>query len=238
MKVPVEDSSRWKYKLIIFDLDDTLFDYSQTEETAVGMACRASGIAPWTDLYPEYRRAHAMVRCQFNSLDADNIHAFRIERARTFLTLAKCRYLCPEAFVKNYLGFSTVGILIDGVAETLQELRGIRKVVATNGTNHPRREKLNTSSIAQHFDAFFSAEDLGVSKPNPRFFESIISQYGLTSRDVLIVGDDQNMDIVGAARLGVDSCWFNHRNRPTPPSVDHNVSTITRFCQLISLLRA
>lgn len=47
-----------RYKLFIFDLDDTLFDYKATEKNAVAEACKSVGIQ-FTDLiYREYKRAN------------------------------------------------------------------------------------------------------------------------------------------------------------------------------------
>jgi len=225
-----------KYTLLIFDLDDTLFDYKATETRAVITACQALGIRSTDDLYTQYRRAHQMVRVRYEILTPQNIASLRKERAEVFLSLIHSVHVSANDFIEEYLRCSTCGVIIEGVPETLDRLQGVRKVVATNGTNYPRRDKLYTSAIAKHFDAYFSAEDVGMPKSDPKFFEAILSRCHVGRNDVLIIGDDYDTDIRSALLLGIDSCWFNYRHRKPPFPVPRNVSIITGFLQLTTLL--
>jgi HAD superfamily hydrolase (TIGR01549 family) len=224
------------YRLIIFDLDDTLFDYTETERSAVIEACESFGVALAGDLYSKYKMANDIVRGQYPKITPDNIQRFRFARAAKFLALINRSEVAPEDFVEQYLDRSTVGILISGVQETLEALEGIPKVVATNGSNYPRRNKLESSTIAKHFCGFFSAENLGVAKSHPAYFLKIIQHCDVPKEHVLIVGDDYRLDIENAINIGVDCCWFNYRKKRLDGIVPDTVTVIERFGDLVGLV--
>lgn len=225
------------YKLIIFDLDDTLFDYEATEKYAVNRACETLGISYIGDLYFHYKKANNLTRDEFKTLTADNIHQFRISRALRFFDMINNVGINPQNFIERYLEFSTVGVLIKGVQETLESLAGVLKVVATNGTNYPRLNKLEGSQISKYFDAFFSAENLGLPKSNPEYFLKIIQQYEMPKEEVLIVGDDFLTDVKSAMKLGVDCCWFNHRQKEEDIEIPDNVYVIDRFEEIVYIVK-
>ena len=224
------------YRLIIFDLDDTLFDYAETERSAVIEACKSLGVALAGDLYSKYRIANDIVRGQYPEITPDNLQGFRSERAAEFLALINRSEVVPEDFVKEYLERSTLGVLISGVQETLDALDGIPKVVATNGSNYPRRNKFESSTIAKHFLEFFSAENLGVAKPDPAYFLKIIQRFDVPREHVLIVGDDYRVDIEAGIRIGVDCCWFNYRKEKLDGTLPDSVTVIERFEDLLGLV--
>lgn len=224
------------YRLIAFDLDDTLFDYAQTEKLAITKSCTRLGFECGEDIYAKYKSANDIVRCGFRDITAENIRAFRLARAEAFLASSNRRDVSAKDFVDEYLRNSTTGILIAGVSETLEQLRGISKVVATNGTDYPRRNKLEGSPIAKYFDGFFSSEGLGVSKPNPEFFVRILRHCKVSKEEALIVGDNYRLDIETAAGLGLDCCWFDYRRAYRDAPLPQAVRLISRFDELVSVI--
>lgn len=226
-----------RYRLVIFDLDDTLFDYAETERSAVALACRSCAVAFASDLYLKYKIANENVRGEYRELTADNIRQFRLARAAKFLALINRSDISPEDFVQKYLEHSTSGILISGVRETLEALPGICKVVATNGTTYPRLNKLKNSEIAKYFDGFFSAETLGVAKSSSEYFLKIIQHYEIPKEDVLIVGDDYRLDVQCAVNAGIDCCWFNYRKEQMDRALPGTVTVIDKFGELVGLVK-
>jgi 2-haloacid dehalogenase len=226
-----------KYKLIIFDLDDTLFDYARTEKFALIKTCDRLGIKFIGDLYSQYKKANNIVRGDYNILTSNNIKQFRNSRAIKFFSLINNIEINPNDFIEVYLKYSTEGILIEGVQETLENLEGVLKVVATNGTNYPRQNKFENSQIAKYFDAYYSAENLGVAKPNSEFFLKIIKQFNVSKDEILNVGDDYSTDIQGAFELGIDGCWFNYRHNKCTIVLPSSVYVIGKFKELISIVK-
>ena len=65
------------------------------------------------------------------------------------------------------------------------------------------------------FDHIFTSEQLGSYKANGdgKFFSAIINYYGLKPEEIIHIGDGR-LEIVGARKAGIITCWLN-RNRST-----------------------
>ena len=70
--------------------------------------------------------------------------------------------------------------------------------------------------IQDHFQVFVSARDHGQAKPETPIFHATCERLGVAPADVLHIGDDPLMDVVGARRAGMPSCWINRRKERWP----------------------
>ncbi len=102
------------------------------------------------------------------------------------------------------------------------------------------------------FKANFSAHLAGCAKPDPRFFQMAAASQGLTCEQVLHVGDDAHLDVVGALLAGMSAVWLNREGkdwpasaqavlgapRPAPEALPPHLmlSNLTQLCELISAL--
>ena len=76
------------------------------------------------------------------------------------------------------------------------------------------------------------AREHGAAKPDPGIFHAACAQLGLAPGEVLHVGDDAEMDVVGAHRAGLRSCWLNREGRAWPR---HDVRPDLEFADLAAL---
>jgi putative hydrolase of the HAD superfamily len=94
----------------------------------------------------------------------------------------------------------------------LQRIAGRWPVVSlTNGN-----ADLDRIGIRQHFAHHVSARDMGVAKPDARIFEAAAERLGLRPEEILHVGDDPELDVVGARDAGLRTAWINRRAHPWP----------------------
>ncbi|NUS38237.1 MAG: HAD family hydrolase [Lysobacter sp.] len=61
-----------------------------------------------------------------------------------------------------------------------------------------------------------AAREHGEAKPAASIFHAACAQLGVAPRDVLHVGDDIELDVVGAHRAGLRTCWINRDGRAWP----------------------
>jgi FMN phosphatase YigB (HAD superfamily) len=73
-------------------------------------------------------------------------------------------------------------------------------------SDYPAHAKLEALGIANRFSIVLSAFDRGIDafKPSPRGFECAARAWGLSAREVLVVGDRLDADAGGAAAAGMD----------------------------------
>jgi HD superfamily phosphodiesterase len=109
---------------------------------------------------------------------------------------------------------------IDGAVEALSSLYGKYKLVlATNATDsrsYQVRQALARVGLDSFFSAVFTAAELGASKPDLRFFHSIQSVLGTRNSELLMIGDDYHVDILGAKNAGWRAAWYNPRQIAAP----------------------
>lgn len=197
-----------KYEMLIFDLDDTLFDYKATERDALQRACVYFGLLSNEAMYEIFKQANSKAKKMVPNY-LTNFNEFRNARATIFLDSIHATNCSPKDFVEKFLEFSTIGILMDGVSSTLERLADVKKIVATNGSTYPRKNKLDNSTIAKHFCAFYSSEDIGFNKPSPKFFDRILSEHPTQKSKVLVIGDNAEIDGRGALSAGLNCCIVN-----------------------------
>ncbi|WP_342316793.1 HAD-IA family hydrolase [Lysobacter sp. FW306-1B-D06B] len=70
--------------------------------------------------------------------------------------------------------------------------------------------------IGTHFVFQLGAREHGTPKPAASIFHAACERFPLAPADVLHVGDDIEMDVLGAQRAGLRSCWINRTGAHWP----------------------
>jgi putative hydrolase of the HAD superfamily len=80
---------------------------------------------------------------------------------------------------------------------------------------------LHGIGLAAHFATTVSAREFGVGKPDPRIFHEACRRLDVQPHEVLHIGDDWALDIVGAHGAGMRSAWVRRDAgvEPLPGSV-------------------
>lgn len=88
---------------------------------------------------------------------------------------------------------------------TLDALAGrYRLGLASNGNSYPER-----CGLAGRFDFVILSQEVGVSKPDPRFYRTVAGAAGVPVRQIVHVGDSPTNDVLGAQAAGFRTVWLN-----------------------------
>jgi putative hydrolase of the HAD superfamily len=79
----------------------------------------------------------------------------------------------------------------------------------TNGNADIERIGIHT-----HFRHRISAREAGAAKPDPHIFATAAQLLGVPPQHILHVGDDPDLDVVGARDAGLRTAWINRRGLP------------------------
>jgi len=72
---------------------------------------------------------------------------------------------------------------------------------------------LQTIGLMHLFDFQLGAREQGAAKPDASIFHAACARLGLPREQVLHVGDDPYMDVIGARKAGLRACWINRADR-------------------------
>jgi len=112
--------------------------------------------------------------------------------------------------------------------------------MVTNGMKEVQRSRIELAGLQNLFDHFVISDEIGVAKPDPVFFDKVITiiSFEDTSK-MLMIGDTPQSDIIGANNYGIDSCWFNPKERAIVDDIvpTYNIKDIMELKEIVSLIQ-
>jgi FMN hydrolase / 5-amino-6-(5-phospho-D-ribitylamino)uracil phosphatase len=75
---------------------------------------------------------------------------------------------------------------------------------------------LERVGIHSHFHHHISARNTGAAKPDPRIFLAAAECLGVAPENILHIGDDVELDVVGARDAGMRTAWINRHGATWP----------------------
>lgn len=104
--------------------------------------------------------------------------------------------------------------LYDDVLPGLERLRRrYRLFTASNGN-----ADLTQIGLHHFFERTVAAREIGALKPDPLIFRKAIEGTDLAMHEVLYVGDDPELDVVGARAAGMQSAWIDRAGNVSWPT--------------------
>lgn len=199
-----------KYEVILFDADDTLFDFNQSERNAFHHSFVHFG---YTNGLADYRQDYnAVSKVLWNDLEQGRItlQELAVERFRRLFIKTELD-LNPETFSRVYLDFlGKESHLVNGALELCQNLSDYRLAIITNGFSAVQTSRIKRSALCNTFEQIIMSEQVGSKKPDKLIFDVALAKLNMTDKSkVLIVGDSLTSDIQGGINYGIDTCWFN-----------------------------
>lgn len=202
-----------RYPWILFDADDTLFDFSRSARFAFSRTLEFFEIRDRGDYWEvyEYFNKETWTAFERQEITAVELRRIRFER---FLD-AVGEYREPLEMNAHYLKeLSQTKFLMNGAIELVEELleKKYRLGLITNGLKEVQRPRIAQAHMEAYFEVIVVSDEIGVAKPHPEFFEHAFMEMGRPEKQhVLIVGDSLQSDIQGGGNFGIDTCWFNPR---------------------------
>ena len=199
-----------KYKVLIFDLDNTLLDYDRTENYALDKTLVFYGIEPSQQLKESYRTINEENWKLFEKGEISS-ETLRVRRFDQFGDFHGFGWNAAEVS-RNYLKFlGEGGFLLDGARPLIDDLRqDFRLVSVTNGISDVQRDRLRNAGLEDVFSPLVISDEVGFAKPDERIFAFLCEKAGIEDRrEALMIGDSLSSDIRGALNAGIPCCWYN-----------------------------
>jgi FMN hydrolase / 5-amino-6-(5-phospho-D-ribitylamino)uracil phosphatase len=162
-------------------------------------------------------------------------HDFTFLRKQTLRDHARefgyAEAMAEEAFDAFIQARNEVELYVD-VLPALEQLRTrYRLFTASNGN-----ADLGQIGIAHFFERTVAARQVGALKPDPTIFHKVIEGTDLQAHEVVYVGDDPLLDVVGARGAGMQAIWIDRQGGEWPPEIapaSYTVRSLTELTQLL-----
>lgn len=112
---------------------------------------------------------------------------------------------------------------------------GYRLHVCTNGQRSEQEYKLRATGLANHFITLITSDEIGVEKPDSRFFAEALRMVGSNPTNTLVIGDNFDTDMLGAIHSGIDCMLFNRWQHDfvPPEPVTYIIQELTDIVRLL-----
>lgn len=225
-----------KYEVIIFDADETLFDFKKSEKAAFTNAMLEFNMGYNEDYYRIYSGINEAIWKEFEkgSITQKQLQTERFRRLSDKLNIELDEVEFSRAYERH---LSEASFLFDGSVELIESLRkNYRLTMVTNGLKRVQDNRIKKSVIGKYFEDIVVSEEVQAAKPDPRIFEAALRNINYADRSrVLMVGDSLTSDIQGGINSGIDTCWFNPGRIKNETSVKPTYE-IHGFNELLNLL--
>lgn len=228
------------YKYLLFDLDETLFDFKLAEKLAITEVLKKHSLPTDDKTVKLYSKINddCWKAYEKGEIQRDDIYINR------FITLVERlgvatnpKDLCADYFV----ALGAQGIVFPKAEPLLEYLKDKGYVLAavTNGALTTQNNRIKNSGIGHYFDGgIYISEEVGFKKPEKEFFNLVLNALGNPNKgEVLVLGDSPSSDILGAMNSGLDACFVTLRGEALPKElfakyIVHDLDDIVKVCGL------
>jgi 2-haloacid dehalogenase len=225
------------FKIILWDIDGTVLNFSLAERNAIKSAFETLNIGKCTDEMAE--RYSQINQSYWARLEKGEFNKNEI-LVKRFVEFIKEYNLNVDAKI---LGETYESKIVDTIAfidnsfEILNKLKHNHEQYAiTNGTLKTQQARLNKSRLINVFDDVFISDEIGYEKPSKYFFDYVFNKISPCNKnEILVVGDSLSSDIKGANNAGVKCCWYNPSNKTNnlKLTIDYEIHNLNELLDIV-----
>lgn len=203
-----------KYTTLLFDLDNTLLDFTRAEYLCIkelfrinSLPCDDKAINLYSEINDRYWKAY-----ERGEIKAEGIYVNR------FITFGKEMGIevNGQELFKGYsklLSKCTVKKPYCDEILCYCKNKGYDIAIITNGLAFNQHSRIKLSGIINYISHTFISEELGAQKPEKAFFDGVLGVIDEKDKSkVLVIGDSVTSDISGAVNAGLDSCFIGQKD--------------------------
>jgi FMN phosphatase YigB (HAD superfamily)/rhamnose utilization protein RhaD (predicted bifunctional aldolase and dehydrogenase) len=204
------------YKGIIFDLDNTLYDYDLCHDKAIkevfNYIIQNNNTLIFSYIEDVYKKIYKNLKNELGHTASSHNKSIYFKQLLETLNINLSLFsvinnLYWQTFYVNLVCF-------DGVYDFIiwNKNNGIKIGILTDYETEYQINKLDKLGLLKYIDIIVTSEEVGIEKPSTKMFFNILEKMGLSSNEVIMIGDNYDKDIKGALNVGIKSYWFNKDN--------------------------
>ncbi len=189
-------------RAIIFDMDNTLFDFVEAKLKACDAVVDLMGAGDGEELIKHFFSSGHGVEDWKNIADYMGKYG-----------------VCPSLYEECCRVYDDIKLRhIDpypGVRETLLELKskGLMLAVVTDALNGHAMDRLRKCGLLDYFDVVVTGDMTGKKKPEPDSITLALERLQIGAEEAVLVGDSLKRDIEAGKRLGMKTVYAAYGDR-------------------------
>lgn len=226
-------------KHLIFDLDDTLWDYTKNSREVLFELFEVYNLGDWgigkTSFLNAFREVNNKL---WNQFDKGIITSDVIRNKRFSLVFEELSLNLNGVAMEIQDSFMQIcpskPALVEGAKQVLAQFQGKYKYhILSNGFDEIQFVKLRASGIDHYFDKIITSGRAGYRKPQPEIFNFALNEIGVTKEECVMIGDNPVSDIEGAYRSGIDQIYYNTHNKECSISPNYTINNLNELLKIL-----
>lgn len=201
------------WEAIIFDLDDTLYEYEKIHQRAILALCQYTCqelSLSRESFFKAFHWAKEETKRMLNDTAASHNRMLYCQK-----TLDRLGRYSPQTALQMY------EIYWDYLLEHMQLREGARELLETcknldikigicsDLTAQIQHRKIIKLGISTWIDAVVTSEEAGAEKPAAVIYQMILEKLHTTPERTLFIGDSWKKDVEGPQKVGMAALWLN-----------------------------
>ena len=199
-------------KAVIFDLDNTLYDYTTCDKHASEMlcnyACDKYGISPEV-FYQKYEQSKKSVKDKLGNVGASHNRILFMQNFLENLGKLPANGALDlyDVYWNDMLNNMKLFPYVEPLLDYLEQ-NSIKIALLTDLTAHIQHRKIKALGLENRIKILVTSEEAGEEKPSGIPFELIRQKLNVPAKEILMIGDNYDRDITGALNAGMKALHF------------------------------
>ena len=199
---------------IIFDLDNTLYDFSKTWLTAfekMYFHLNIDKITTFENFLETFKKYDKQI---LNDIYEKKTRLRQLRSLRIIATMKSFNIDYDEEDAKKFYE-KMFEFIEESLVEDSELLNIVRELatkyklfVLTNGIAHEQKVKIKKLGFENVFLKVYISSETMLNKPNEEAFLQIVNENNLVVSNILMIGDSLYHDIMPALKLGMNTCYI------------------------------
>jgi putative hydrolase of the HAD superfamily len=228
------------YKHLFFDLDRTLWDFeTNSDETLIEILSKYDLASKGITSLQMFKEVYSGINTMLWSLYLNGeIIKEKLNLQRFNLTLEAFgikNTLLANSMADDYVALSPLKTnLFPYAMEMLEYLHGeYRLHIITNGFEEVQFKKLERTGMNRYFDKVITSEEAGAMKPKEKIFNFALNKASALASESLMIGDEIEIDLLGARAVGLDQMYVNHHGKTHQESFTFEVNSLAEIINIL-----
>lgn len=225
-----------KYKGLILDIDNTLYDYQ---------SCHTKALMAITQYFENefsideklclssYDKGRKNIHLKLNGYAASHNRLLYFQEMCNILNINPLKYALKLSSIYWNVFLDNMK-LFDGVHDLLSYYKN-KICFTTDLTADIQYKKIEKLNLSKFSHLIVTSEESGIEKPHPYIFLLSLKKLQTKTSEVCMIGDNFDKDIVGARNLNIDCIWLNNNNNKINLT-DSKIIEVNKFNEIIKFV--
>ena len=229
-----------KYSTIFFDLDHTLWDFERNSAEALEELYHENNLTQRLGMSaPDFIAGYREINFAYWEAYRKGEISKEILRTERFRDAFKAHGLDDDQLVENFAtGYVRISPekthLFPHAHEILEYLHEKYPMyILTNGFEEIQHKKLRNCNISKFFKEVITSEKAGVKKPHADIYHYGLRLAAAHPHETIMIGDEPDVDLIGAKNLGIDQVYFNVTEEPASFQTTFEITSLNELKKIL-----